>query len=130
MLPDGLHLKKVGLIGSPQCQDQFCILRSFRLFFGPNLALFGHFWLLLGLKVLPDGLHAFSVASDKFFIEKFHVSVDCTFEKVMVIIVDISAFDVKNVVVVGRSLLFSIQTSDMEFSSVEIDLILQRCKSY
>ena len=73
-------------------------------------------------------LHALSVASDKFFIEKFHVSVNSAFEKVMVIVIDISAFDVENVVVVCGSLLFAIQTSDVEFSSVEVDLVLKKEK--
>ena len=115
-----LFTKKVGLIGSPlQCQDQFFV--SWDLFF--------QFWAKNWLKkpklLSSLDLHALSVASDKFFIEKFHVSVNSAFEKVMVIVIDISALDVENVVVVGRSLLFAIQTSDMEFSSIKVDLVLK-----
>ena len=105
-------------LSSSVSRSVFCILRSFFQFWAKN-------WLKKP-KLLSSGvLHALSVASDKFFIEKFHVSVNCAFEKVMVIVIDISALDVENVVVVGRSLLFAIQTSDMEFSSVEVDLVLK-----
>ena len=106
-------------LSSSVSRSVFCILRSF----------FFQFWAKNWLKkpklLSSLDLHAFSVASDKFFIEKFHVSVNCAFEKVMVIVIDISALDVENVIVVSGSLFFAIQASNMEFSSVEVDLILQ-----
>ena len=58
-------------------------------------------------------LHRLGVILDQFFVPEFHVSVDCTFEEVVVVIIISKGLNLEQMIKIGFALLFTIHASDV-----------------
>ena len=64
-------------------------------------------------KLVFFGLHSLGVILDQFFVPEFHVSVDCTFEEIVMVIIISKGLNLEQMIEIGSALLFTIHASDV-----------------
>ena len=76
-------------------------------------------------KLVFFGLHSLGVILDQFFVPEFHVSVDCTFKEIVMIIVISKGLNLEQMIKIGFALLFTIHAGDVQFAGIKVDFVLE-----
>lgn len=103
-----LHFFQFSKDNEQLTQKQISPLRSNEIF---DLIIFFRQRIIIRKKGLF--LHSLGVILDQFFVPEFHVSVDCTFEEVVVIIIISKGLNLEQMIEIGSALLFTIHAGDV-----------------
>ena len=71
-------------------------------------------------------LHSLGVILDQFFVPEFHVSVDCTFKEIVMIIIISKGLNLEQMIKIGFALLFTIHAGDVQFAGIKVDFVLEK----